>query len=135
MVIGTSRSLLVMRGNSADLARHVICSSHNRRISITFFKVRSPDTPPTKEPNSLSSTPKSPHVWPPTCAAHEMVAASPPVMLLSSPLPPGRKLSRSGTGVFLPWTSGPKKYQKHVPPRIRRRRLAALLPSPVEAAG
>ncbi|EOX94852.1 Oxidoreductase, 2OG-Fe(II) oxygenase family protein, putative isoform 2, partial [Theobroma cacao] len=36
-------SLLVMRGNSADMARHVMCPSPRNRVSITFFRVR-PDT-------------------------------------------------------------------------------------------
>jgi hypothetical protein len=29
-----------MRGNSADMARHVMCPSPNRRVSITFFRGR-----------------------------------------------------------------------------------------------
>ncbi|KAL0370550.1 UNVERIFIED_CONTAM: RNA demethylase ALKB [Sesamum angustifolium] len=33
-------SLLVMRGNSSDTARHAMCSSENKRASITFFRVR-----------------------------------------------------------------------------------------------
>ncbi|RAL43522.1 hypothetical protein DM860_012663 [Cuscuta australis] len=33
-------SLLIMRGNSADMARHAMCSSSNKRVSITFFKIR-----------------------------------------------------------------------------------------------
>ncbi|KAK1294615.1 hypothetical protein QJS10_CPA16g01464 [Acorus calamus] len=33
-------SLLVMRGNSADMARHVICPSSNRRVAVTFVRVR-----------------------------------------------------------------------------------------------
>ncbi|KAJ0803123.1 putative alpha-ketoglutarate-dependent dioxygenase AlkB-like superfamily [Helianthus annuus] len=37
-------SLLVMRGNNADMARHVTCQSPTRRISVTFFKVRMDDT-------------------------------------------------------------------------------------------
>ncbi|KAK3005894.1 hypothetical protein RJ639_017760 [Escallonia herrerae] len=32
-------SLLVMRGSSADMARHVMCPSPIKRISITFFRV------------------------------------------------------------------------------------------------
>ncbi|GAU17850.1 hypothetical protein TSUD_329760 [Trifolium subterraneum] len=35
-----NRSLLVMRGNSADMARHVMCPSPNKRVSITFFRGR-----------------------------------------------------------------------------------------------
>ncbi|KAF5763359.1 putative alpha-ketoglutarate-dependent dioxygenase AlkB-like superfamily [Helianthus annuus] len=37
-------SLLVMRGNNTDMARHVTCQSPTRRISVTFFKVRMDDT-------------------------------------------------------------------------------------------
>ncbi|CAL1362089.1 unnamed protein product [Linum trigynum] len=43
-------SLLVMRGNSADTARHVMCPSGNKRVSITLFRVR-PD------PNLLIHSP------------------------------------------------------------------------------
>ncbi|KAG5526326.1 hypothetical protein RHGRI_032567 [Rhododendron griersonianum] len=34
-------SLLVMGGNSSNMARHVMCQSPNKRVSITFFRVRS----------------------------------------------------------------------------------------------
>ncbi|CAN1271451.1 RNA demethylase ALKBH10B [Linum perenne] len=45
-------SLLVMRGNSADVARHVMCPSPNKRVSITFFRVRDqPQSPPTNPMN------------------------------------------------------------------------------------
>nr|POE46467.1 hypothetical protein CFP56_59017 [Quercus suber] len=38
-------SLLVMRGNSADMARHVMCPSPNKRTSITLFRVQSMPVP------------------------------------------------------------------------------------------
>ncbi|CAN0890180.1 RNA demethylase ALKBH10B [Linum grandiflorum] len=46
-------SLLVMRGNSAEMARHVMCPSQNKRVSITFFRVR-------EEPIQTQSPPTSP---------------------------------------------------------------------------
>jgi len=46
----------------------------------------------------------------------------------------GKRMGRSGTGVFLPWTVGPKRYNKHLPPRIQKRRFSAMM-SPIEAQG
>lgn len=54
------RSLLVMRGNSADMARHVVCPSSNRRVSITFVRVR-PSTPVDLSP--LPSPTKAMTLW------------------------------------------------------------------------
>ncbi|KAH7676894.1 Clavaminate synthase-like protein [Dioscorea alata] len=148
-------SLLVMRGNSADMARHVICPSSNRRVTITFVKVRSPnnqnDTP------VMPTTPtKAMTLWQPGVVQQEEVpnggatigygsqglisawgmTLRAPVIMFAPPKPvimnPSRKVSRHGTGVFLPWTVGPKKYIRHLPPRIQKRRLPAL-PSPMES--
>ncbi|CAA7400047.1 unnamed protein product [Spirodela intermedia] len=157
-------SLLVMRGNSADLARHVICPSSHTRISVTFVRVRPSDTTAapaaTVSPSpSPSSSPmgKAMTLWQPeqkkeTAAAGGgglmiggvarwggVPALQAPVVLFAPPRPvvlgpPARRFARGGTGVFLPWTVGPKKYHKHVPPRIQRRRLASLPPPPLEAA-
>ncbi|XP_078446611.1 RNA demethylase ALKBH10B-like [Wolffia australiana] len=134
-------SLLVMRGNSADLARHVICPSSHRRITLTFVKVRSPESSSPRAPapavavckeTSMPSPPaRGPGVWGESCALQEMMVMTVATM---PAMPPGRRIGRGGTGVFLPWTGGAKKYHKHVPPRIQRRRLA-LLPAPLEAAG
>ncbi|XP_019058492.1 PREDICTED: uncharacterized protein LOC104817542 [Tarenaya hassleriana] len=44
-------SLLVMRGNSAEMARHVTCPSPNKRVSITFFKLK-PDSNNLQQPQS-----------------------------------------------------------------------------------
>jgi mRNA N6-methyladenine demethylase len=44
----------------------------------------------------------------------------------------GKRMGRSGTGVFLPWTVGPKRYNRHLPPRIQKRRFSAMM-SPIEA--
>ncbi|XVF21830.1 hypothetical protein REPUB_Repub12eG0123600 [Reevesia pubescens] len=143
-------SLLVMRGNSSDMARHVMCSSPSKRLSITFFRVR-PDT------NQGQSPPTSPQagsmsIWQPGVEgpyamsngalngyeAHDMmpkwgVLRGPVVML--APVRPmvvsPRKLPRGGTGVFLPWTMGSRKPTKHLPPRAQKGRMLAL-PSPVE---
>ncbi|KAJ1255664.1 hypothetical protein BS78_K174300 [Paspalum vaginatum] len=70
-----------------------------------------------------------------------MVAAAParPMVMASSGAgTPGgnvsKRMGRSGTGVFLPWTVGPKRYNKHLPPRIQKRRFSAMM-SPIEAQG
>ncbi|RLN28784.1 uncharacterized protein C2845_PM05G25140 [Panicum miliaceum] len=174
-------SLLVMRGNSADMARHVVCPSSNRRVSITFARVR-PSTPVDLSP--LPSPTKAMTPWQPQTAAAAQVAApaclaqkapvsgaligyapapqavlapaawgmavrAPVMMVAAAPARPmvmassgaaggggnvGKRMGRSGTGVFLPWTVGPKRYNKHLPPRIQKRRFSAMM-SPIEAQG
>ncbi|XP_017985192.1 PREDICTED: uncharacterized protein LOC18613415 [Theobroma cacao] len=146
-------SLLVMRGNSADMARHVMCPSPRNRVSITFFRVR-PDT------NQGQSPPASPQpgamtLWEPGVPGpyamsngapngydYEALDMMPkwgvlrgPVVMLAPVRPmvvSPRKLPRGGTGVFLPWTmGGSRKPTKHLPPRAQKGRMLAL-PSPVE---
>lgn len=144
-------SLLVMRGNSADMARHVMCPSLNKRISITFFRVR-------VDSNQFHSSPQSPTqngamtVWQPGVVnpyatpdgapnGYEAVDAMPKWGVLRSPLVmlapvrpmvlSPRKVPPSGTGVFLPWTVGSRKPAKHLPPRAQKGRLMTL-PSPAE---
>ncbi|KAK3135706.1 hypothetical protein QOZ80_5BG0422440 [Eleusine coracana subsp. coracana] len=166
-------SLLVMRGNSADMARHVVCPSSNRRVSITFARVR-PSTPVDLSP--LSSPTKAMAPWQPQPAAATvgmtqkppgngaiigyapapqamlapaawgMAVRAPVMMVAAAPARPmvmassgnggnvGKRMGRSGTGVFLPWTVGPKRYNKHLPPRIQKRRFSAMM-SPIEAQG
>ncbi|KAJ8748344.1 hypothetical protein K2173_002981 [Erythroxylum novogranatense] len=140
-------SLLVMRGNSADMARHVMCSSANKRVSITFFRVR-PDSnqgqsPPTSPMALWQPGIASPYVVPngafngydtvDTMSKWGVVHTSPMVMLASvrpvvlSP----KRMPRGGTGVFLPWTVGSRRPAKHLPPRAQKGRLLAL-PSPVQ---
>ncbi|XVE77737.1 hypothetical protein DITRI_Ditri13aG0086500 [Diplodiscus trichospermus] len=135
-------SLLVMRGNSADMARHVMCPSQSERISITFFRVR----PDTNQGNSPPTTPQAGAMtlWQPgVLAPYAMsngalngyeawgVLRGPIVML--APVRPmvvsPRKVPRGGTGVFLPWTMGSRKPSKHLPPRAQKGRMLAL-PSP-----
>ncbi|CAL9153673.1 unnamed protein product [Musa hybrid cultivar] len=143
-------SLLVMRGNSADMARHVVCASPNRRIIITFVKVRAASHP-TDSPTALQQPTKTMALWQPAqkvattgviaCGPHAMIPAAwglalrSPVVMLPPPramvMSPNKKAPRGGTGVFLPWTVGPKKYTRHLPPRIQKRRLPSL-PSPLE---
>ncbi|XP_022727815.1 uncharacterized protein LOC111283493 [Durio zibethinus] len=143
-------SLLVMRGNSADMARHVICPSLSKRVSITFFRVR-PDnnqgqSPPTT-PQTSAMTLWQPGFPGPYAMSNEAlngyealdmmpkwgVLRGPVVML--APVRPmavsPRKLTRGGTGVFLPWTMGSRKPPKHLPPRAQKGRMLAL-PTPVE---
>nr|DAD33533.1 TPA_asm: hypothetical protein HUJ06_012384 [Nelumbo nucifera] len=136
-------SLLVMRGNSSDMARHVICPSSNKRVSITFFKVRL-DTNPIQTqvipPLTKAMTlwqPGVPHPCTMSNGAEALngyegmdmvpkwgVLRAPLVML--APMRPmvmnPRKIPRGGTGVFLPWTVSSKKPTKHLPPRAQKGR-------------
>lgn len=146
-------SLLVMRGNSADMARHVICPSPNKRVIITFLKVRpaanqvDPSSSPTSQQSkaiTLWQPPqpaKTPETGPITYGPRAMVPAwgpslRAPVFMLAPTRPivmsQGKRVGRGGTGVFLPWTVGPKRYTKNLPPRFQRRRLQSL-PAPQEA--
>ncbi|XP_023743941.1 RNA demethylase ALKBH10B [Lactuca sativa] len=138
-------ALLVMRGNSADMARHVMCQSPTKRISITFFKVRMEDrNPPPKDhqiPMSGAMTVWQPNVPTPliTQNGYESIHVLPkwgairaPQLLMLAPVRPmvmsPRRLPRGGTGVFLPWNGGSRKPAKHLPPRAQRGRLLALPP-------
>lgn len=136
-----------MRGNSSDTARHVMCSSTNKRVSITFFRVRAEI-----ESNAHDITTSSkamtlwqpgvvptPHNMPNNYGAVNMVPKwgllrAPVVML--APMRPvivnhPRKIPRGGTGVFLPWNVGSRRHAKHLPPRAQRGRLLALPPPAV----
>ncbi|KAJ9543102.1 hypothetical protein OSB04_022809 [Centaurea solstitialis] len=142
-------SLLVMRGNSADMARHVMCQSPTKRISITFFKVRidtnnynnnNYDKPPMspKDPMTTGAlTLWQPGVVPTTTTldGYDVLpkwgaAIRAPQLLMLAPIRPmvmsPRRLPRGGTGVFLPWNGGSRKPAKHLPPRAQRGRLLAL---------
>lgn len=146
-------SLLVMRGNSADMARHVICPSDNRRVSITFVRVRPTNNQVDLSPSPAQTTAMT--VWQPglsqpqnlstagaiTYGPQSMVPSwgltlRAPFVMFSPSRPmamgPAKRAGRGGTGVFLPWNVGPKKYTKHIPPRIQKRRLSSL-PLPIEA--
>lgn len=149
-----------MRGNSADIARHVVCSSPNRRVIITFMSVR-PATHQTDSPTALkflahrqpsSPLPPAPEApaagiaaWPAAVipTAWGLALHSPIIVLAPAPLPlsttsppsPGGKMSpRGGTGVFLPWAvPAPKKYAKNLPPRFQKGKLSSLLSPQLEA--
>ncbi|KAK4376294.1 hypothetical protein RND71_006971 [Anisodus tanguticus] len=138
-------SLLVMRGNSADMARHALCSSASKRVAITFFKVRT-------EINSFVSDQippltKAMILWQPGVPTRYSTAngaangykimdaipkwgflQAPEVML--APVRPmvlnPRRIPNGGTGVFLPLS---RKPAKHLPPRAQKRRFLEL-PSP-----
>lgn len=147
-----------MRGNSADTARHVMCPSPNKRVSITFFRVR-PDSnqslsPPTTStaplngamtlwqpgmfsPYSMTNGAITPNGYDPMDMVPKWGIVRAPMVMLASPVRPmvvnQRRASRggSGTGVFLPWTVGSRKPSKHLPPRAQKGRFLAL-PSPSE---
>lgn len=140
-----------MRGNSADTARHVMCPSPNRRISITFFRVR----PDSNQSQSPPTTPTSPlngamTLWQPGITSPYPVAAGAPngyeamdvmpkwgvlraPVVMLAPVRPmvmnPRRMPRGGTGVFLPWTVGSRKPSKHLPPRAQKGRFLALPPA------
>lgn len=140
-------SLLVMRGNSADMARHAMCSSPNKRVTITFFKVRtemgtnfSETAPLTRAmtiwqpgvPTQYATANRAHNGYEPMDMVPKWggVVRSPMVML--APLRPvvmnPRRAPRGGTGVFLPWNGGSRKPAKHLPPRAQRGRFLALPP-------
>lgn len=144
-------SLLVMKGNSADMASHVMCPSTNKRVSITFFRVRgdnyqgrSTSPPTTTSAMTLwqPSTP-SPLALPNgALSCYEAMDMMPkwglfgaPVVMLTPMHPMTRNPSNlpcGGTGVFLPWKGQPKKQPRYLPPRAHKGRVMAL-PSPVES--
>ncbi|KAJ8547488.1 hypothetical protein K7X08_011074 [Anisodus acutangulus] len=137
-------SLLVMRGNSADMARHAMCSSPNKRVTITFFKVRTdmgnnfPEAAPLTRAMTLWKS-GVPTQYATANGAHNGyehvipkwgVLRAPMVML--APVRPvdmnPRRAPRGGTGVFLPFNGGSRKPAKHLPPRAQRGRFLALPP-------
>ncbi|KAH1261540.1 hypothetical protein GmHk_02G004378 [Glycine max] len=146
-------SLLVMRGNSADMARHVMCPSPNRRVSITFFRVR-PDSNQCQTPTPTTMT-SAMTMWQPGIAASPYALPNSALtsyegmdmnmmpkwgmlhapMVMLTPMRPvalnPRKLAGGGTGVFLPWNVPSRKPAKHLPPRAQKGRLLTL-PSSVE---
>lgn len=146
------RSLLVLRGNSSDMARHVMCPSPNKRVSITFFKVRSATnqiTPSTTPPLSRAMT-----LWQPGLPAtyaipngalygYEAMNLMPKWGMLRAPLVvlapmnpivlSPRRVPHTGTGVFLPWTVGSRKSPKRLPPRTQKAKLLLTIPPSVEA--
>ncbi|CAO2816215.1 unnamed protein product [Amaranthus hypochondriacus] len=131
-------SLLVMRNNSADMARHVMCTSPTKRVSITFSRVR-PDN--VRKPYSapMSPLPQAMTLWQPEMPNPQTmtnvdamdglpkwgVIQTPLVML--APVRPvvvnPRRMPGNGTGVFLPWAVGSRKMTKHLPPRAQKRRF------------
>lgn len=134
-----------MRGNSADLAGHVMCASPNERISITFFKVRQESIHPPSPTSAAPTTAMT--LWQPSVpTAYTMqngtangyepmnlvpkwgVLRAPMVML--APVRPmvvnPRKLPSGGTGVFLPWNMSSRKHTKHLPPRAQKGRFLTL---------
>ncbi|KAE9589208.1 putative oxoglutarate/iron-dependent dioxygenase, alpha-ketoglutarate-dependent dioxygenase AlkB [Lupinus albus] len=142
-------SLVVMRGNSADMARHVMCPSPNTRVSITFFRVR-PDSYHSQSPTPTMTSAMA--VWQPAIASpyafpngaasgYEGMDMMPkwgmfraPMVMLTPMRPTAlntRKVDGGGTGVFLPWNVPSRKHTKHLPPRAQKGRFLAL-PPPVE---
>lgn len=128
----------MMRRNSSDTARHAMCSSLNRRVSISFFRVRSlrraeaesnlesmalwqrgltsPYTPIQESYEPLDAIPNCSFLHSPVV----MLAPVGPVAVCPGGTP------RGGTGVFLPWSVGLSKPAKHLPPRAQRQRFLPL---------
>lgn len=140
-----------MRGHSVEMAKHVMCPSPNRRVSITFFRVK-PDSNQCQSPTPTMTTAMT--LWQPGIASplalpngalsgyeamdmmmHEWGMLGAPMVMLA-PMLPGAlnadKFPLGGTGVFLPWTEAPRKQPRHLSPRAQRGRVRAL-PPPVES--
>ncbi|GFZ04672.1 oxidoreductase, 2OG-Fe(II) oxygenase family protein [Actinidia rufa] len=122
-------SLVVMRGNSSDMARHVMCPSPNKRVSITFFRVRLHTNQ-----NNSTTVPKPVTLWQPgvpspysipngTQNGYDAIDVIPEwgvlraPMIMMAPMRPmvmsPRRIPHGGTGVFLPWGVGSRKPAKH----------------------
>ncbi|KAL9239213.1 hypothetical protein vseg_013553 [Gypsophila vaccaria] len=135
-------SVLVMRNNSADVARHVMCASSTRRVSITLIRIR-PDHLRHQHPTPMAPLNQAMTLWQPavmpdpqTLQNGSPVEAFPkwgvvqaPLVMLAPvhPVPVSpRRMPRGGTGVFLPWTVGSRKPARHLPPRAQKGRFYAL---------
>ncbi|XP_054781343.1 RNA demethylase ALKBH10B-like [Prosopis cineraria] len=140
-------SLLVMRGNSADMARHVMCPSPNRRVSITFFRTRSNSNQCQSPTPSMVMSAMT--FWKPGISGPYALPSVPPSgpeamgmmpqwgilrapLVMLAPVSTRELAGGGGTGVFLPWNVPSRKPAKHLPPRAQRARLLAL-PSSVES--
>ncbi|XP_047308210.1 RNA demethylase ALKBH10B-like [Impatiens glandulifera] len=84
MVSLNEGSLLLMRGNSCEMTRHVTCPSPNKRVTLSFFRVR-----PNTRKNLINSY-----------AVDVMMGRCFPMVLNSNIIP-----TQNGTGVYLPWSS------------------------------
>ncbi|KAG8477689.1 hypothetical protein CXB51_027696 [Gossypium anomalum] len=146
-------SLLVMRGNSSDMSRHVMCPSPSKRVSITFFRVRldsnqghSPPTVPQAGAMPLwqQSVPVPYEMSNGALNGYEALDMMPklgvlrgPVVMLT-PVSPmvmsPKKLPRGGTGVFLPWNMRSRKPTKQLPPRAQKGNMLALPPAETHIA-
>ncbi|KAK4407100.1 RNA demethylase ALKB [Sesamum angolense] len=111
----------------------------NKRVSITFFRVRTVESNPSEiTPSSKAMTLWQPGVPSPCTIPNgyepmnmipkwglvraPMVMLAPVRPVVMSP----RRVPRGGTGVYLPWTVGSRKHAKHLPPRAQRGRYLAL---------
>ncbi|KAL9228098.1 hypothetical protein vseg_003712 [Gypsophila vaccaria] len=135
-------TVLVMRNNSADMARQVMCASPTSRITITFTRVR-PNHLHTQHPAPLVPLNQAMPLWQPGMPDPQTlsngaqvdvlpkwgVTRAPLVML--APVQPvvvsPRSINPGGTGVFLPWTV--RKPTKHLPPRAQRGRFFKVPPN------
>ncbi|XP_030451814.1 RNA demethylase ALKBH10B [Syzygium oleosum] len=143
-------SLLVMKGKSACLARHAMCPSPDRRVAITFFRIR-PDSSQDQIKSLTSDMARwQPGIRSPFAASnaglygYEAVDMIPPLGILRAPvvmlapihpmLLSPNKIQPGGTGVFLPWPIKSRKPARYLPPRAQKGRLPDL-PSPVETHG
>lgn len=128
----------MMRRNSSDTARHAMCSSLNRRVSISLFRVRSlrrAEAESSYESMTLWQRGlTAPYTTQDSC--YEPLDGIPKCGFLQSPvvmLTPVSPMAvspggtpRGGTGVFLPWSVGLPKPAKHLPPRAQRQRFLPL---------
>lgn len=131
----------MMRGNSADMARHVMCPSLRKRISITFFIIQTGGNVKNSSPLNRALTLWQPGIPNGTDNGYEAMGVISKCSVLRNPMvmfAPMRpmvlspkRITRGGTGVFLPWTVGSKKPTKHLPPHAEKGHFYEL-PSAVE---
>ncbi|KAL4558804.1 hypothetical protein LXL04_037006 [Taraxacum kok-saghyz] len=122
-------SLLLMRGNSADMARHVMCQSPTKRTSLTFFKVRT-DSNTSEKIGDMNMCQSGVPNGTLTGSIKWGAIGAPQVLMLAPVRPMVLSLRRwpcGGTGVFLPWTQKPTKC---LPPRAQRGHVLALASPP-----
>lgn len=122
-----------MRGNSCDMARHATCPSPNKRIAISFFRVR-PDSSPVHSPHgplTLWNPPNAgPYSYEPMDVAMPQWGLIPTPVVMLAPVPQlavsPKKIPGGGTGVFLPWNGPSKRHARRLPPRAQRERALNL---------
>lgn len=111
-------SLLIMRGNSADMARHAMCSSSNKRVSITFFKIRTCGSDVDSHYRSSSSSSSS----------NEQVVSLPPLTKAMTLWQPAAPLPPSYTSPNLNYDTSTSTMDLKIPKTLIRPPVVMLAP-------